>query len=99
MKYCTKTYLQQEPHRNRTSHEADGIQWIRMEELGKALTNTCRAVLKLKEKTRKTQGGTRDRHTNSEELEFECQLKNPHVAVFMNSLISEPHLHITTSNP
>ena len=23
------------------------------------------------------QGGTRDRHTNSEELEFECQLKTP----------------------
>jgi len=26
---------------------------------------------------RKTQGGTRDRHTNSEQLEFECQLKTP----------------------
>jgi len=30
-----------------------------------------------KENKRKTQGGTRDRHTNSEQLEFECQLKTP----------------------
>jgi len=65
------------PPATRTSHEADGIQWIRMEELGKVLTNRCRAVRKLKGKRRKTQGGTRDRHTNSEELEFECKLKTP----------------------
>jgi len=65
------------PRATRTSHEADRIQWIRMEELGKALTNRCHAVRRLKEKRRKTQGGTRDRHTNSEELEFECQLKTP----------------------
>jgi len=31
----------------RKSHEAEGIQWICMEELGKALTNRCRAVRKL----------------------------------------------------
>jgi len=48
-----------------------------MEELCKALTNRCRAVRKLKEKRRKTQGGTIDRHNNSEQLEFECQLKTP----------------------
>jgi len=65
------------PPATRTSHETDGIQWIRMEELGKALTNRCRAVRELKEKKRKTQEGTRDRHTNSEQLEFECQLKTP----------------------
>jgi len=65
------------PLATRASHEAEEIQWIRMEELGKALTNRCRAVRKLKEKRRKTQGGTRDRHTNSEQLEFECQLKIP----------------------
>jgi len=59
----------------RTSHGTDGIQWIRMGESGKALTNRCRAVHKLKNKKRKTQGWTRDRHTNSEQLEFECQLK------------------------
>jgi len=28
----------------RVSHATEGIQWIRMEELGKALTNRCRAV-------------------------------------------------------
>jgi len=65
------------PPATRTSHEADGIQWIRMEELGKAFTKKCRAVRQLKEKRRKTQGGTRDRHTNSKELEFEYQLKTP----------------------
>jgi len=41
------------------------------------LTNRCQAVRKLKEKRRKTQRGTRDRHTNSEQFEFECQLKTP----------------------
>jgi len=56
---------------------ADDIQWIHMEELGKALTNTCRALRKLSEKRRKTQKGTRDRNTNSEQLEFECHLKIP----------------------
>jgi len=65
--------LTRTPPATRTSHEADGIQWIR----GKALTNTCCAVRKLKDKRHKTQGGTRDRHTNSEQLEFECQLKTP----------------------
>ena len=28
----------------RVSHAVEGIQWVRMEELGKALTNRCRAV-------------------------------------------------------
>ena len=65
------------PPATRTSHEADGIQWISLEELGKVLTNRCRAIRKLKEKRRKTQGGTRDGHTNRKQLEFECQLKTP----------------------
>ena len=41
-----------------------------MEELGKGLTNSCRAIRELKNKKRKTQAGTRDGHTNSEQLEF-----------------------------
>jgi len=65
------------PTATRTPHATDGIQWIRMEELGKALTNRCRAVRALKNKKQKTQRGARDRHTNSEQLEFECQLKTP----------------------
>jgi len=32
------------PPATRTSHETDGIQWIRMEESGTTLTNRCRAV-------------------------------------------------------
>jgi len=61
----------------RVSHAAEGVQWIRMEELGKALTNRCRAVRELPNKKRKKLVGTRDRTTNSEQLEFECQLKTP----------------------
>jgi len=44
-----------------------------MEELGKALTNRCRAVRELPNKKRKNLVGTRDRTTNSEQ----CQLKTP----------------------
>jgi len=65
------------PTATRTSHATEGIQWIRMEELGKALTNRCRAVRELSNKKQKKQEGTRDRNTNSEQLEFECQLKTP----------------------
>jgi len=65
------------PPATQMNHEADGIQRIRMEELGKALTNRCQAVRKLKEKRHMTQRVTIDRHTNSEQLEFECQLKTP----------------------
>jgi len=61
----------------RTSHATEGIQCIRMEELGKALTNRCGAVRELTNKKQKKQGGTRDRYTNSEQLEFDCQLKTP----------------------
>jgi len=61
----------------RVSHAAEGIQWIRIEELGKALTNRCRAVRELPNKKQKKLVGTRDRTTNSEQLEFECQLKTP----------------------
>jgi len=73
-KNLTKT---RNPTATCTSHATEGIQWIRMEELGKALTNRCRAVRELKNKKQKMQGGTRDRHTNSEQLEFKCQLKTP----------------------
>ena len=42
----------------RVSHATEGIQWIRMEELGKALTNRCRAVRQLSNK--KTEKSHRD---------------------------------------
>jgi len=48
-----------------------------MEELGKALTNRSRAVRELPNKKHKKQEETRDRNTNSEQLEFECQLRTP----------------------
>jgi len=65
------------PTVTRTSHATEGIQWIQMEELGKTLTNRCRAVRELPNKKQKQQEETRDRNTNSEQLEFECQLKTP----------------------
>jgi len=65
------------PTATRTSHATEGIQWIRMEELGKALTNRCRAVRELSTKIQKKQEWTRDRNTNNEQLEFDCQLKTP----------------------
>jgi len=61
----------------RMSHATEGIRWIRMEELGKALTNRCRAVRELSNKKQRNLEGTRDRNTNSEQLEFESQLKTP----------------------
>jgi len=61
----------------RTSYTTEGIQWNRMEEVGKALTNRCRAVRELPNKKQKKQEETRDRNTNSEQLEFECQLRTP----------------------
>ena len=56
------------PTVTRTSHATEGIQWIRMEELGKALTNRCRSVRELPNKNQKKQEETRDRNTNSELL-------------------------------
>jgi len=38
------------PTATRMSHATEGMQWIRMEELGKALTNRCRAVRELSNK-------------------------------------------------
>jgi len=61
----------------RVSHATEGIQWIRIEELGKTLTNRCRAVRELPNKKQKNLIGTRDRNTNCEQLEFECQLEMP----------------------
>jgi len=65
------------PTSTRVSHATEGVQWIRMEELGKALTNRCRAVRELSNKEQKNLIGTRDRNINSEKLEFECQLRTP----------------------
>jgi len=65
------------PTSTRMFHATEGIQWIRMEELGKARTNRCRAVRELSNKKQRNLEGTRDRNTNSEQLEFECQLKTP----------------------
>jgi len=48
-----------------------------MEELGKALTNRCRAVRELPNKKQNKQEETRDTNTNSEELDVECKLSTP----------------------
>ena len=41
----------------RTSHATEGIQWIRVEELGKALTNRCHTVRELSNKKQKSKTG------------------------------------------
>ena len=65
------------PTSTRVSNATEGIQWIRMEELSKALTNKCRAVRELSNKKQKNLTGIRDRNVNSEQLVFECQLRTP----------------------
>ena len=65
------------PTLNRVSCANEGVQWIRMEELGKALTNRCRGLRELSYKRQKNLIGTRDRGIHSEQLEFECQLRTP----------------------
>jgi len=65
------------PSSTRVSHVVEGVQWIRMEELGKALTNRCRAVRELSNKKQENLTGTRDRNINSKQLEFECHLRTP----------------------
>jgi len=82
------------PPATRTFHETSGIQWIRVEEFGKTLTNRCRAVREQNEKKRKKQEGTRDRHTKCEQLEFECQIKTPtrsHIYELLNLGASSSH--------
>jgi len=46
---CRNLFAIRTPPVNQTEQAADGIQWIRMEELRKSLTNRCRAVRELKE--------------------------------------------------
>ena len=59
--------IKKKPNRDpHVSRYRGGIQWIRMEELGKALTNRCSAVQELSNKKQEKQEGTRDRNTNSE---------------------------------
>jgi len=65
------------PTSTRVSHATERIQWIRMEELGKALTNRCRAVRELSNQKQKNLTWTRDRNINSDQLDFECQLNTP----------------------
>jgi len=45
------------PPATRTSHDIDGIHWIRMEELFKTLSNRCRAVRKIEKEQTRDAGG------------------------------------------
>ena len=47
----------------RVLHTVEGVQWVRMEELGKALTNRCRSVRELSnKKQKKSDGDQRQNH-------------------------------------
>ena len=68
----------------RAPHAVEGVQWIRMEEpwqIDAELYENWQIDAELYEncQTKKTKKlvGIRDRTTNSEQLEFECQLKTP----------------------
>jgi len=51
------------PTVTRTPYATEGIQWIRMEEVGKVPTNRCRAVQELpNKKTEKTGRDQRQKH-------------------------------------
>jgi len=74
------------PTATRTSHATEGIQWIRMEEPGKALTNRCCAVRELSNNRKSRKGpGTETPIANS--LNSNVNSKRPHEAVSMNSSI------------
>ena len=60
----TKFIPARKPTLNRVSCANEGVQWIRMEALGKALTNRCRGVRELSHKRQKNLIGTRDRGLN-----------------------------------
>jgi len=75
------------PTATRTSHATEGIQWIRMEELGKALTNRCRAVRELSNKKRKSWKGPGTETPIANSLNSSVNSKRPHGAVSMNSSI------------
>jgi len=75
----------------RTSHATEGIQWVRMEELGKALTNRCRAVRELPNKKHKKQEETRDRNTNRRTAQIRMSTQNahtrPHLRTFQSGSV------------
>ena len=58
------------PTSTRVSHATEGVQWIRMEELGKALTNRCRAVRELSHKNRKISLGPEIKTSTVNSLNF-----------------------------
>ena len=83
----------------RVSHATGGIQWIRMEELGKALTNRCRAVRELSnKKQKKIWKGPGIGIPTVNSLNLNANLKRPHGAASMNSSIWERRRHKTYSN-
>jgi len=75
------------PTSTRVSHATEEIQWIRMEELGKALTNRCRAVRELSNKKQKISPGPEIEILIVNSLNLNANLKRPYGAASMNSSI------------
>jgi len=87
------------PPATRTSHDTDGIQWILMEELGKTLTNRCRAVPELKRTNARRRGELETDTPIANNLNSNANSKHPHGAVSTNSLTLGCRPHTTSSNP
>jgi len=75
------------PTSTRVSHATEEIQWIRMEELGKALTNRCRAVRELSSKKQKISQGPEIGISIVTSLNLNANLEHPHKVASMNSSI------------
>ena len=72
------------PTSTRVSHATEGVQWIRMEELGKALTNRCRAIRELSHKNRKISAGPEIETSTVNSLNLNANLEHLHKVVSMN---------------
>ena len=71
------------PTSTRASHATEGVQWIRMEELGKALTNRCRAVRELSHKKQENLGPETETSTVNN-LYLNANLEHLHEVASMN---------------
>jgi len=75
------------PTSTRVSHVTEGIQWITMKELGKALTNRCRAVRNYLTKNRKISQGPETGILIVNSLNLNANLEHQHEVASMNSSI------------
>ena len=72
------------PTSTRVSHATERVQWIRIEELGKALTNRCRAVRELSSKKQEISQGSEIETLIVNSLNLNANLEHLHEVASMN---------------